>query len=140
MLLVEWVAVVLLLLALPLFGIALRRRLLTRHGGTIDLSLRLRPGLHGRGWSLGLGRFTGDDLQWFRVFSLSRGPRRVLTRRDLAVVRRRQPTGGELMLHGQVVMECLAGEQSVELAMQPAALTGFLAWLEARPPGATLPV
>jgi hypothetical protein len=36
-------------------------------------------------------------------------------------------------------MECRAPEGPVELAMEAGAVTGFLAWLEARPPGATLP-
>jgi hypothetical protein len=36
-------------------------------------------------------------------------------------------------------MECTVGGGPVDLAMQPATVTGFLAWLESRPPGATLP-
>ena len=129
-------------LALLVLVIGLLRRLvLQRGGGTIELSLRLkRPG-HGRGWVNGVGRFAGDDLQWFRVFSLSPRPRRRYSRRDLEVLRRREPTGGELraLLDGAVVMECQDGDGPVELAMSRSAVTGFLAWLEARPPGATLP-
>ena len=29
----------------------------------------------GRGWLLGLGRYSGDALEWFRIFSLSPRPR-----------------------------------------------------------------
>ena len=37
---------------------------------------------------------------------------------------------------GLFVVECKVGQgDSVELAMSEAALTGFLAWLEAAPPG-----
>jgi hypothetical protein len=36
-------------------------------------------------------------------------------------------------------MECRSSGGDVALAMSPSAVTGFLAWLEARPPGATLP-
>ena len=38
---------------------------------------------------------------------------------------------------GMVVVGCHAGESAdtIELAMGEAALTGFLAWLEAAPPG-----
>jgi hypothetical protein len=73
----------------------LRRQLLQRGGGTVELSLRLKPGTRGRGWVLGLGRFVGDDLQWYRVFSLAPRPRRTLSRRDLEVVRRREPDRSE---------------------------------------------
>lgn len=131
-------AVVLLVLLAGL----LRRVGLHRAGGTVELSLRLkRPG-HGRGWVNGVGRFVDDELHWYRVFSLSPRPRRRYARRDLVVLRRREPSGGELraLLEGAVVMECRAGDAPVELAMAGSAVTGFLAWLEARPPGATLPV
>ena len=135
-------------LAVPLVAVLLvlavagRRRGLQAAGGTVELSLRLkRPG-HGRGWVNGVGRFVDDELRWYRVFSLSLRPRRVLSRRELSVVCRRQPSGAEhrALLEGAVVMECRVGDRPVELAMQPSAVTGFLAWLESRPPGATLPV
>ena len=125
-----------------LLAVAARRRGLEAAGGTVEVSLRLkRPG-HGRGWVNGVGRFVDDELRWYRVFSLSPRPRRVLSRRTLEVVRRRPPSGAEhlALLDGAVVMECRVGDRPVELAMQPSTVTGFLAWLESRPPGATLPV
>ncbi|MBU1801398.1 MAG: DUF2550 domain-containing protein, partial [Actinobacteria bacterium] len=59
---------VLLLLAL-LYGLALvvRRRVISRHGGTFELSCRVNPHGDGRGWVLGLGRYSGERLEWFRV-------------------------------------------------------------------------
>jgi len=132
----------LLTIALLVLAVGLLRRiLLQRLDGTVELSLRLkRPG-HGRGWVNGVGRFVGDELQWFRVFSLSPRPRRRYSRRSLEVLSRRDPSGAEhrALLAGAVVMECRVGDRPVELAMQGGAVTGFLAWLEARPPGATLP-
>ncbi len=130
-----------LVLVLPLAAIAVRRRLLSRSGGAIELSLRLKPRSQGRGWVLGVGRFVGDDLQWFRVFSLAHRPRRTLSRRDLQVAGRRSPKGPESMslLKGAEVVELRSGGTTVEVALDRAALTGLLAWLEARPPGATLP-
>ncbi len=127
--------------ALALVSIALRRRVLSRSGGAIELSLRLRPKSQGRGWVLGVGRFVGDDLQWFRVFSLSARPRRTLSRRDLEVRARRPPKGPEALalLKGAEVVELTSSGGRVEIAMDHSAMTGFLAWLEARPPGATLP-
>ena len=143
-LVIEIVALPLLVAVLALLAIYVRRRALQRGGGTIELSLQLKtnvPGTQGRGWVLGVGRFEGGLLRWYRVFSLAPGPRRELVRRDLVVVRRRPPTAGEAraMLAGAVVMECTHRSRDVLLAMDPSAVTGFLAWLEARPPGATLP-
>ena len=64
--------------SLLLYGAALvvRRRLLARHGGTFELSHRVRADRPGRGWVLGLGRYSGETLEWFRVFSLSPRPKR----------------------------------------------------------------
>src|SRR5687767_5482443 len=80
-----------------LYGLALvvRRRLLARHGGTFELSYRVRPERAGRGWLLGLGRYSGDELEWFRVFSLSPRPKRVWPRSDLSYGARREPEGVE---------------------------------------------
>ncbi|MCA1711451.1 MAG: DUF2550 domain-containing protein [Actinobacteria bacterium] len=138
---VEALALLAVVLSLPVFALTLRRRALQRGGGTVDLSLRLKRRTHGRGWVLGVGRFDGDELQWYRVFSLAMRPRRTLSRRDLKVTAQRAPHGPERMalLSGAVVMECRSARGPVELAMEPSAVTGFLAWLEARPPGATLP-
>jgi hypothetical protein len=130
-----------LVLALPLTAVSVRRRWLSRSGGAIEMSLRLKPRSQGRGWVLGLGRFVADDLQWFRVFSLSPRPRRTLSRRDLDVLARRAPTGPEslALLKGMEVVELSTAGRKVEIGLDTAMLTGFLAWLESRPPGATLP-
>jgi hypothetical protein len=138
---VEAIGIVVGLVSLPLLALALRQRVLHRGGGTVDVSLRLKRRTHGRGWVLGIGRFDGDALQWYRVFSLAMRPRRTLSRRDLTVLVRREPLAPErlALLSGAVVMECRSSSGQVELAMQPSAVTGFLAWLEATPPGATLP-
>lgn len=141
MLLLEALLAALLAVLVLALLVAARRRGLEAMGGTVELSLRLkRPG-HGRGWVNGVGRFVGDELRWYRLFSLSWRPRRTLSRRELTVLRSREPSGAEhRALHaGAVVMECSVGDRPVELAMQSGAVTGFLAWLEARPPGATLP-
>ena len=129
-------------LVLGMVSLTLRRRMLARSGGAIELSFRLKAGgKRGRGWVLGTGRFVGDDLQWFRVFSLSNRPRRTLSRRDLRVVARREPVGAETyaLLKGAEVLELSSSHGTHEIALSASAITGFLAWLEARPPGATLP-
>ena len=136
------VAVAVVLVAVLAFAsLAVRRRVLQRRGGTVELSLRLKRGSRDRGWVQGIGRFVEDDLQWYRVFSLATGPRRTLSRRDLSVQRQRPPTGQEAysLQADTVVMECTSSRGPVELAMDASAVTGFLAWLEGRAPGATLP-
>ena len=127
--------VVLGLLALGL--LALRRRVITRRGGTFDCSLRLRQAQHGKGWVLGIGRYNGDALEWYRVFSYSTRPKRVFVRRELEVIESRDPTGVEVfsLLAGAVVVRCRDDGNDVELAMNPDSLTGFLSWVESAPPG-----
>jgi hypothetical protein len=118
-----------------------RRITLLRGGGTVEMSLRLYPdGQHGRGWALGVGRFVGDELQWFRTFSLSPRPKRVLSRHDLSVTGRRRPIGGEslALMSGSIVLACANPSGPVDLAMTEAAETGFLSWLESAPPGSGL--
>ena len=138
----EWVldAVGLALLLALLYGIGLivRRRLLARHGGTFELSYRMRTTRSGRGWLLGIGRYSGDDLEWFRIFSLSPRPRCVWRRDRLAYASRREPAGAEevSLYGGHVVVGCTYGGDQIELAMSEASLTGFQSWLEAGPPGA----
>jgi hypothetical protein len=72
------------------------------------------------------------------VFSFSPRPRRVLSRREIAVQGRRQPDGVErlTMPADWVVVRCADRRSSVEIAMARTTLTGFLSWIEAAPPGA----
>jgi hypothetical protein len=120
----------------------LRREFISRGSGTIDMNLRLSTFVSGRGWSPGLGRFVGEQLRWYRVFSFGFRPRRVLTRHGLVVEDRRIPEGPERlsMPDGWIIVRCIgrAGASSVEveLAMAESALTGFLSWIESAPPGA----
>jgi hypothetical protein len=135
---VDFLALVVILVLVGLTALAVRRRVITRRGGTFDCSLRLHPGGHGKGWALGIGRYAGDRFEWYRVFSYAARPRRVMARRDLQVIDRRKPDGTEAfsLLAGAVVVRAREGQQPVEFAMSPEALTGFLAWVESAPPGA----
>ncbi|MBC6458052.1 DUF2550 domain-containing protein [Actinomadura sp. HBU206391] len=88
-------------------------------------------------WRLGLGRYKGDELHWHRIFGFRKRPRQVIHRRGLVVSNRRRPEGDEVaaLVPDADIIEVRDGELTVELAMSGAALTGFLAWLEAAPPG-----
>ena len=130
------------LLLVLLYGLALvfRRRWISRDGGTFEFSVRVRSTRAGRGWVLGVGRYSGDALEWFRIFSLAPGPKVVLRRSELEYVGRRDAEGrrGVLLYSGHIIVECLTPTGPLEVAMSPSALTGFLAWLEAAPPGQRL--
>ncbi|QMU79147.1 DUF2550 domain-containing protein [Streptacidiphilus sp. PB12-B1b] len=91
----------------------------------------------GKGWVFGIARYNNDSVEWFRVFSYAPRPRRVLQRSRIEVLYRRTPEGQEelALLSGAVVLTCLHAGEPLELAMSEDALTGFLAWLEAAPPG-----
>jgi len=138
---VEAVAVALVLVAVALVLLAVRRRYLLGSGGAIDMSVRVRFGRVGRGWALGVGRYTGDDLLWFRVFALRLRPSRTFNRRRLEVSGQRPPQGAEswAVQAGAVVVECRDADGPVELAMSPEAVTGFLSWMESSPPGYSVP-
>lgn len=142
-----------------LTAFAVRRRVIQRVGGTFDCSYRLKmpadastqpdidengkptpapvPVTDGKGWVFGIGRYSGDSIEWFRVFSYAPRPRRTLPRTEIEVLGRRYPEGQEelALLSGSVVLRCLHNGVPLELAMSDDALTGFLAWLEAAPPG-----
>jgi hypothetical protein len=134
----QWIGIVVLTLLAALAVLFFRRAAIVRAGGTIDVSVRLTTLVSGRGWSSGLARFSGDELKWYRVFSFSPRPRRVLSRREIAVQGRRQPDGVErlTMPADWVVVRCADHRSSVEIAMARTTLTGFLSWIEAAPPGA----
>jgi hypothetical protein len=91
----------------------------------------------GKGWAYGIARYNGDQIEWFRVFSYAPRPRRFLERNRIEVLQRREPEGEEelALLSDAVVLACSLHGTRVELAMSEDALTGFLAWLEAAPPG-----
>lgn len=119
-----------------------RRRALSRKGGTFECSARIRLPVKAsqtgaRGWQLGLGRYNGRSLEWFRVFSFSARPKAVFDR-SLTVLSRRTPHGAEAFSlyagHTVVAVELPSGS-TIELAMSEQALTAFLAWTEAAPPG-----
>jgi hypothetical protein len=138
---IEVFGLVILIVLSGLAVVFIRREIISRAGGTIDMNLRLSTFVPGRGWSSGLGRFVGEQLKWYRMFSFGLRPRRVLTRTLLRVENRRTPEGPErqVMPDGWVIVRCSGrvGTSSVvvELAMAESALAGFLSWLESAPPG-----
>jgi hypothetical protein len=105
--------------------------------------------VEGRGWAPGFARFSGDELRWYRMFSLSPWPRRGLHRRELTVAGRRTPNPAEQVLvpADWTVVRLLrpprvvhpdplaSDDKLVEIAMSPTVVTGCLSWYESAPPG-----
>jgi hypothetical protein len=137
---VEVIALLLAFAATALFFLALRRWVLLRRGA-IDLSVRGRDGSGGRGWVLGVARYSADDLYWFRVFSFLPRPTRTFSRGALEIVARRVPDSAEswVVQPGATILECRHAGEPVQLAMAGETLTGFLSWLESQPPGYSMP-
>ncbi|MBA2559449.1 MAG: DUF2550 domain-containing protein [Propionibacteriales bacterium] len=128
---------------LPVAFLFARRRWLSRFGGTFECSVRFAAAAAAgtttlsRGWTLGLGRYAGDNLEWFRIFSFSPRPRYVFSR-SMRVLGQRTPRGAEAfsLYAGHVVTDVELDEnRRIELAMSERALTGFMAWTEGAPPG-----
>lgn len=128
-------------------ALASRRILLGRSGGTVECGLRASEAA---AWRLGLAAYQPDELRWFSAFGVRLRPDEVFDRSSLSVLGRRPAGQAEAVSigAGTVVVECQAGRlcngapgaggtepRTVELAMSEGALTGFLAWLEAAPPG-----
>jgi hypothetical protein len=131
---------------LAALGLASRRILLGRTGGTVECGLRASEAAT---WRLGLAAYQPDELHWFSAFGVRLRPNEVFDRSSLSILARRPAAQTEAVSigAGTVVVECCAGRdgsgqvasgaapRTVELAMSEEALTGFLAWLEAAPPG-----
>lgn len=133
----EVLGLLLVLAVLLLVLLAARRRWLSRSGGTFECSLRLHTTTPGAGWVLGVGRYNGGRLEWFRFFSFSVRPRQTFARGRVRVVDTRDPDPVEavsLTAESQI-LALEVGPQTRELAMSEDSLLGLLAWLEAAPPG-----
>jgi hypothetical protein len=159
-------AAFLVILVVAAVVLASRRFLLERSGGTVECALRrLDPsgqpdrvglpwhGLGHGGWRLGVLSYQRDELYWYGALGVLLRPEQVFQRRALAVISRRPADEAEVAALGadRIVVE-VAAKPAVDapgppgpaddgrwqLAMSDAALTGFLAWLEASPPGSHL--
>lgn len=124
-------------------GYLVFRRVRLMRGGGVDLCLRRRPAAvpgtrdASIGWHAGVGRYRGDRMEFHRLTSFRPGASVALDRTELEILARRPPLAAEswVMPAASAVLRCRSGAADVELAMGPGVLTGFLAWLEAAPPG-----
>ena len=127
-----------LLLLVPLLFLGVRRRWLSREGGLFDCSVRLSTTTPGTGWVLGVARYSGDNLEWFRAFSVSVRPRLIFRRSIVHAGLQREPDPIEavVLYDDQRILRLEVNDgRSWEVAMAVASLTGLLSWLESAPPG-----
>jgi hypothetical protein len=137
-------AAALALVVLAAAVLASRRYLLERSGGTVECALR-QPAGSGP-WRLGVLSYAHDSLRWHGALGVLLRPEYEFHRRALSVVARRPAEPSEAVTLGldRIVVEVSVAppdgtpEHTAELAMTEQALTGFLAWLEAAPPGSHL--
>lgn len=151
---VEILVLVLLLVLAAVLTLVVRRRWLSRSAVTFECSARLDVPLAAGSaaaeapvdpptprprWALGVARYNGEFLEWFRYFSFSSKPQLSWQRTGISVVETRQPDSVEaisLYNSHRIVRIGSIGSQ-YELAMDAGSITGFMAWLEAAPPGTT---
>ena len=114
-----------------------RRRSIARSSGSFDLSINKHAEASASGWTLGMGRYSENHLEWFRTFSFWLRPRYRFERGHIHIEGRRVPEGREgFAVHaGHVIVEVHTDVGVRQMAIAPRALTGLLAWLEASPPG-----
>jgi hypothetical protein len=123
------VTVLLVIIAFAL--IIARQRHMLRSPGGIALAVR-----RGNRWHYGIGRYAGDELQWFRALGFGTRPTRILRRGQLEVLGRHTATDGDSasLSATAVVVELSDALGPVTLGFGEGAYTGFVSWLEASAP------
>ena len=133
------VAVLAAFVLIPLLYLYGRRRWLTGQGGVFDCAIQLKANASTGGWSLGWARYRGEEIQWFRAFSLSLSPKFRFRRAGTEFVGSRKPAEGEAMeLYAESVIlriEDHLTSRERSLAMSRDSATALVSWLEAAPPG-----
>jgi Protein of unknown function (DUF2550) len=109
-----------------------RQRMLVRGRGGIPVAVRGR----GARWRYGVGRYAGEELQWFGVLGLGNRPSRSLQRSELEVIGRHQVSADDraALPAGAVIVELRDSAGPITLGLGEGAYTGFVSWLEATTP------
>lgn len=126
-----WVLIVLAAFAVLL---AVWRFLRLRSRGTTILLRRLpASGVHG--WRHGTIRYNGDDLEYFKLRSLSPMADQVFTRQRLEFHEPRQitPEESDFMTEGLSIATLCSEGTHYEVALDPHSLMALTAWIESAP-------
>jgi len=122
------------LLALALACVALlglmlvRQRTIATRVGTFVAQVR---GAGEENFVPGTVQYAGQQIEFFRTFSLSPKPTRVWPRDQLEVVSRGR--AADLAGEEQYLVECRFQGEPLDFLMTPAAYAGLTSWLEAAP-------
>lgn len=124
-------AVALLLLLMMLGAMGVRRHQLRRALGTFDASISTAPGR----WMMGVCRYTGTELEFLRLLSVTPVPRHRFVRTALQINGWREAEPGERtrIQPGAVVVSLSDGSEPILLAMDYGSYTGLRSWVEAGP-------
>ncbi|RRD47893.1 DUF2550 domain-containing protein [Tessaracoccus sp. OH4464_COT-324] len=129
--------VVLLFVAVP-GGLYFRRRWLSLSGGAFDCAVQLFGREEGMGWSLGAIRYRGEELQWFRTFSLAFRPRLRFRRGQTLYIRRSAPEGMDIAMLFEnsmiVTIHDVVNDREYRLALDGGPAMALISWLESAPP------
>ena len=108
-----------------------QRRLISSVGG---LAVAYRG--PGKRWANGVGRYTGDQLLWYRTLSLSFTAAVRLPRSELQVISTRgwNARTDMALRPNLAIVECGFREDRIWLGFPDNGLMGFLSWLEASAP------
>ena len=96
--------------------------------------------LDGRGWSPGFGRFVGDELRWYRMFSFASGPSGCSPAKGWPWSAGGCPKGrnGSSMPADWVILRCTSHHAPVEIAMARSTVDRFPLLARGRPSGGGL--
>ncbi|MFI5720759.1 DUF2550 domain-containing protein [Nocardia sp. NPDC051750] len=127
-------AIILVAVLAVLALISTYRLVMLRRGGTAAI-LRILPARGGERWRHGVIRYDEDRLVFFKLTSLKLGADSVIRRRGIEIGDRRGPQGDEydIMTDAISVIGVSDRDGAYELALDRAALTAFLSWVESRP-------
>lgn len=118
-------------LILAMTAVLARQRHMLRATGAMPLAIA-----RGNRWLYGVGRYAGNELQWYRALGVGTKPSRVLRQGHVEVLARRSPRDDErnALPPSAVIVECRADGAPVALAVGESAYTGFVSWLESSAP------
>lgn len=124
-------AVALLLLLMMLGAMGVRRHQLRRALGTFDASISTTSGK----WMMGVCRYTGTELEFLRLLSVTPVPRHRFVRTALQINgwREAEPDERTRIQPGAVVVSLTDGNDPILLAMDYGSYTGLRSWVEAGP-------
>lgn len=128
------IAIILVVVLVALALLSTYRLVMLRRGGTAAI-LRVLPARAGERWRHGVIRYDEDHLVFYKLTSLKLGADSVIRRRGIEIGDRRGPQGDEydIMTDAISVIGVADRKGDYELALDRAALTAFLSWVESRP-------